>query len=102
QRAAILAGANDTERLAIRKLVSDAYGARSEYAHGDQPKKIANIDFPNLRRVVRRCILARLILGDPTEAGPLHELADQALLHHGELRSRIRHPIDEFVRRAYM
>jgi Apea-like HEPN len=100
QRAAILVGTNDAERLAIRRLVSDAYGARSKYAHGDDPSKIGKIDLAKLRRAVRHCILARLILGDPTQAGPLHELADRALLSHRELQNQIRRPCDEFAQRA--
>jgi hypothetical protein len=62
QRAAVLAGTNDEVRLAIRDLVNSAYDVRSKYAHGDEP---GAVDLPRLRRVVRRCILARLILDDP-------------------------------------
>ena len=102
QRAAIPSGVNDAERLAFRRLVCDAYGARSEYAHGDKPSKISKVDFPKLRRVVRRCILARLILGDPTQVGPLHELADRALLSQSELQNQIRRPFDEFAQRSQL
>jgi hypothetical protein len=100
QRAAILVGTNDVERLAIRRLVCDAYKARSDYAHGNKPSMIGKIDLAKLRRVVRHCILARLILGDPTQVGPLHELADRALLSHSELQNQIRRPFDEFAQRA--
>jgi hypothetical protein len=100
QRAAVLAGDNDAKRLTIELLVRAAYRARSEYAHGGKRDKIAKVDLAELRRVVRRCILTRLILGDPTPAGRrLHELADRALLSHDELQSQIRHPSDEFVQR---
>ena len=99
QRAAVLAGDNDAKRLTIEQLVRDAYRARSEYAHGGKRDKIAKVDLAELRRVVRRCILTRLILGDPTPAGRLHELADRALLSHDELQSQIRHPFDEFAQR---
>lgn len=64
QRAAILAGINDADRLAIRKRIYAAYGARSEYAHGDKPDKIRNINLAELRRVVCRCLLT------PEETGP--------------------------------
>lgn len=97
QRAAVLAVDNDAERLEIGQLVRDAYNARSAYAHGSEPSKI---DLAELRGVVRRCILTRLILGDPTPAGPLHVLADRALLSHDELQSQIRRPFDEFAQRA--
>ena len=61
--------------------------------------KIAKVDLAKLRRVVCRCVLTRLILGDPTPAGRLYELADRALLSHDELQSQIRHPFDEFEQR---
>src|SRR5258707_11113951 len=69
QRAAILAGRDDAERLAFERLVHDAYGARSVYAHGSRPERA--MDLPELRRIVRRCLLTRLIIGDPTSDGPL-------------------------------
>ena len=105
QRAAVLAGANDDHRLTIEQLIRDAYSARSVYAHGGKRDKIAKVDLAKLRRVVCRCILTRLILGDPTRlilgdptrAARLHELADRALLSHDELQSQIRHPFEEFV-----
>jgi hypothetical protein len=107
QRAAVLAGANDDHRLTIEQLVRDAYSARSVYAHGGKLDKIVKVDLAKLRRVVCRCILTRLILGDPTRlilgdptrAVRLHELADRALLSHDELQSQIRHPFEEFVQR---
>jgi Apea-like HEPN len=107
QRAAVLAGANDDHRLTIEQLVRDAYSARSAYAHGGKRDKIAKVDLAKLRRVVCRCILTRLILGDPTRlilgdpirAARLHELADRALLSHDELQSQIRHPFEEFAQR---
>ena len=96
QRAAVLAGRNDANRLAIEQLVRDAYKARSAYAHGSEPSKI---DLTALRRIVRRCIHTRLILGDPTPTWPLHVLADRALLSRDELQSKIRRPLNEFARR---
>ena len=97
QRAAVLAGDNDAKRLEIEQLVRTAYSARSAYSHGSEPSKI---DLAELRGVVRRCILIRLILGDPTPAWPLHVLADRALLSHDELQSKIRRPFDEFAQRC--
>lgn len=99
QRAAILAGKDDTQRVEIEQLVRDAYGARSRYAHGgDMPKQA--IDLPKLRRVVRRCLLTRLIIGDPTPEGTLREVTDRALLSHEVLKRNIRQPFDEFTQRV--
>ncbi len=107
QRAAVLTGGNDDNRLTIEQLVRDAYSARSEYTHSGKRDKIVKVDLAKLRRVVCRCILTRLILGDPTRlilgdptrAARLYELADRALLSHDELQSQIRHPFDEFAQR---
>jgi hypothetical protein len=98
QRAAILAGKNDAQRLQIEQLVHDAYRARSKYAHGDTPKE--EIDLPKLRQVVRRCLLTRLVIGDPTPDGLLREIADQALLSHEILEGCIRQPFGEFSQRV--
>jgi hypothetical protein len=74
--------------------VQAAYSARSHYAHGGEAE---NIGLPVLRRVVRDCILARLILGDPVAGGStLGKLADMALLDHNLLNNQIRRHIDEF------
>lgn len=94
QRAAIIAGTDDEDRALVAKVVRSAYAARSAYAHGSEPK---NIELPELRRVVRDCVLARLILGDPTGTGRgLADLADTALLDHHLLEDEIRSPISEF------
>lgn len=94
QRAAVLTGRDDGERRATAELINDAYRARSAYAHGSEP---AEVDLPALRRVVRACILARLILGDPTPEGqPLAKLADNSLLDHGLLAASLRRPVSEF------
>jgi len=98
QRAAVLAGRNDAERLEFERLVHEAYGARSIYAHGSTPTK--EIDLPKLRRIVRRCLLTRLIIGDPTAEGPLHKVTDSSLLSHETLDRRIRQPFDEFTQRV--
>ena len=98
QRAAILAGKDDAQRLEIERLVRSAYGTRSEYAHGTTPKK--EIDLPKLRRVVRRCLLARLVIGDPTPDGALREVADQALLSHEVLEGCVHQPLNEFSQRV--
>lgn len=93
QRAAIIAGVNDEDRAAVSDIVRAAYGARSAYAHGSEPKKI---DLPQLRRVVRDCVLAFLILEGQQGGKDLGELADAALLDHSRLRNEIRRPIEDF------
>ncbi len=98
QRAAVLAGRNDSERLEFQQLVHDAYGTRSKYAHGSAPKK--ELDLPKLRRVVRRCLLTRLIIGDPAADGPLHTVADRALLSNEVLDRCVLQPFSEFSQRV--
>jgi hypothetical protein len=98
QRAAILAGTDATSRLQIDRLVRGAYDARSKYAHGTTPKK--EIDLPALRRVVRDCVLTRLVVGDATAEGPLHQTADHALLSNDILERCIRKPLDLFWERV--
>jgi hypothetical protein len=94
QRAAILAGKDDQDRTAVAATVLAAYRARSNYAHGGEA---GNIELPALRRVVRDCILARLILGDPVADGrALGKVADAALLDHVFLVGQLRSRIDEF------
>jgi transposase-like protein len=96
QRAALLAGFNDTERLEFANVLRAAYDARSKYAHGAKPRKVA---LPALRRIVRRCLLARLILGDPTASGQtLADLTDDALLSHTDLERQISQPFEELRR----
>jgi hypothetical protein len=92
QRAAALAGVDDQDRETVARTVRDAYAARSAYAHGGDPSAI---DLPALRRVVRDCILARLILGD--QGGKtLGPLTDKALLNHALLAEQVRGPIQAF------
>jgi hypothetical protein len=94
QRAALLAGFNDTQRLEFARVLRAAYDARSKYAHGAKPGKVS---LPDLRRIVRRCLLARLILGDPTASGKsLAELTDDALLSHADLEGQISQPFEKF------
>ncbi|MDQ3913904.1 MAG: HEPN domain-containing protein [Actinomycetota bacterium] len=94
QRAAIIAGTDDEDRLSIARLVRSAYGARSAYAHGGEPD---TIELPHLRRVVRDCILGRLILGDRSRGGHgLAERADAALLSSSCLQDEVRGPIEDF------
>lgn len=94
QRAAILAGKTDTQRLEIEQMVRDAYAARSKYAHGDTPRK--EVDLPRLRQVVRRCLLSRLVIGDPAADGPLPDITDRALLSQEVLERCVHQPLSKF------
>ena len=79
QRAAVLIGNDDDDRLRVEQVVKDAYAARSHYAHGATVTKRVALD--ELRDVVRRVLLAQLILGDPLISGlALSTAADRALL----------------------
>jgi hypothetical protein len=98
QRAAILAGEDDAQRLATAEVIKAAYDARSTYAHGAEPPQV---DLPRLRSVVRACILTRLIVGDPVaEHGDLSKVADDALLSGPHLENHIRRPVREFWERV--
>ena len=99
QRAAIIAGVDDGDRIAVSDTVRAAYNARSAYAHGSEPKKI---ELPQLRRVVRDCVLAFLILEGQEGGKDLGQLADSALLDHSRLLNEIRRPIEEFWRTIHM
>jgi hypothetical protein len=101
QRAAVLAGENDAERLEVERLVRTAYGARSAYAHGSDTSD-QEVDLPRLRQAVRRCLLSRLVLGDPQFSGdgPLDQVADHALLSHEVLDRCIHGPLSAFMRRT--
>jgi Apea-like HEPN len=98
QRAAVLAGEDDAQRLEIEELVRDAYAARSKYAHGSTPTD--ELDLPRLRAVVRRCLLTRIVIGDPIRDVPLHVMADRALLSQEALERSIRQPFRDFAERV--
>jgi hypothetical protein len=94
QRAAILVGHDDQDRIGVAATVKAAYDARSGYAHGAEAD---NIDLPALRRVVRDSILARLILKDPVaDRFTLSQLADKSLLDHSLLAQLVRGQINGF------
>jgi hypothetical protein len=98
QRAAVFAGWDDAQRLEVADAVRDAYKARSNYAHGVEPQETP---LPALRRIVRRCLLARLILGEPTAGGrTLAQLADDALLSRMLLEEEVLQPVAQFRRQV--
>ena len=89
----MLSGHDDASRIAVHGLVPSAYAARSTYAHGGEPDQI---DVASLRRIVRRCILASLVIPDEPAAA-LHTIADEALLSTSVREDRIRRPLREFA-----
>lgn len=94
QSAAVLAGRDDADRLAVQEFVRSAYKARSRFAHGDEAPQIAT---PALRDIVRRCLLARLVTGEPpADSRSLAVLADEALLSDTTRRTRIGEPLAAF------
>jgi hypothetical protein len=101
QRTAVLAGGTDDDRLTVYTLAKDAYTARSQYAHGVQPKRAARVDLERLRDVVCRVILSRLILGHTPQPGKtLVQLCDEALLSGRVRGRRLRTPITAFSAKA--
>lgn len=79
-------------------MVREAYATRSKYAHVGTPKK--EPDLPRLRAVVNRCLLTRIVIGDPVGGRPLQEVADRALLCQEVLEDAIRQAYREFAERV--
>lgn len=96
QRSAVLVGRDDDDRMRIYDFVRTAYGARSKFAHGDDASEI---EIPLLRDILRRCILARLVLGDPPTSGhrSLASLADEALLSDSTRQHQVTDPLATFA-----
>jgi hypothetical protein len=78
QRAAILIGKNDNERLQTRDVIVTAYRARSSYAHGSNPKN--NVGLAELRTVIREIIVAWIVLAADFPGKTLSAALDSALL----------------------
>lgn len=93
QRAAILTGRNDADRLEIRRCVANAYDVRSKIAHGSDPDPHKLTEAAKqVRPILRRAIIAAIVLGEAA-LGPL---CDEALLSHETLQVKIRNPLSEF------
>ena len=93
QRAVILTGSDDGDRLATRDLVAKAYAVRSSYAHGNSPKKV---DLAALRTLTRKVITAWIVLSDDSPGQPLSETLDDALLSAQAFEESVRRPLKEF------
>ncbi|MBF8184927.1 hypothetical protein ITP53_04065 [Nonomuraea sp. K274] len=93
QRAAVLIGENDGDRLRTLRCVKDAYNVRSSIAHGSdpRPRKLTEAA-TQVRSILRRALVAAIVLGE-AELGPL---CDEALLSQGTLRAKINNPLAEF------
>lgn len=97
QRSAVLVGHNDEARLQAHDIIRNAYRQRSAYAHGSEAKPV---NLAKVRRIVRRSLLARVVLGDSKQR-PLHALADEALLSARVLEAEVREPLRSFAAAAF-
>jgi hypothetical protein len=97
QRAAVLAGQDDIDRLAVRGLVNAAYGVRSAYAHGGQPK---TVDLAALRSLTRRVMVTWAVLAAEYPARTLPGILDDALLSRSVLEDCIQQPLRRFLDQA--
>ena len=93
QRAAILIGCDDDDRTSTRDLVAQAYSVRSNYAHGNSPKKV---DLAALRTLTRKIITAWIVLSADSSGSPLSKTLDDALLSGRILEESVRRPLEEF------
>ncbi|MEU3645193.1 hypothetical protein AB0E59_17555 [Lentzea sp. NPDC034063] len=93
QRAAVLIGKDDEDRLAILHHVEDAYKVRSKIAHGDEPNqdKLAK-SATTMRPIIRRALIAAIVLNDPM----LATVCDEALLSRHILQEKILDPLAKF------
>jgi hypothetical protein len=98
QRAAVLIGQDDDERLATRELVRHAYAARSAYAHGGSPK---SVDLAVLRTVTRKIIVAWTVLSADAPGRAVSTVLDDALLSARTLDEAVRLPLRRFWEHAW-
>jgi hypothetical protein len=93
QRAAVLIGADDDERLAIRRDITKAYSVRSKVAHGDTPPDALLTDLPQrLRDYLRRAFRDLIILGPMFDVA---EVCDDALLSGAIREQKIAVPVQD-------
>jgi hypothetical protein len=101
QRAAVLVGADDDDRLQVRDTVRVGYAARSAYAHGGKDKAS---DLQALRSVVCRVLVQWVaqaahcsrMSGRHSGRDGLVNLLDDALLSHGLHQEHIVGPREAF------
>ncbi|GLW12026.1 hypothetical protein Misp01_71540 [Microtetraspora sp. NBRC 13810] len=95
QRAAILVGHDDNDRLQTKELVRKAYAIRSIIAHGGNPgddHATATLA-SEMRKILRKSIIRRIILGPDID---IAASCDNALLSTHERESVIEAPIKRF------
>lgn len=77
QRAAVLTAGSDEERLRVAQTIRELYKARSKVTHGVAGPTSEELE--DLRTIVRRVLLARLV-HDDLGTSSLEQLCDDALL----------------------
>jgi hypothetical protein len=97
QRAAVLAGQDDAGRLAVSGLVNAAYGVRSAYAHGGQPK---TADLGKLRSLTRHVMVSWTVLATEHPAKALPKVLDEALLSRRVREDMVQQPLRRFLEQA--
>lgn len=97
KRAAVLIGHDDDSRLAVRNLITRAYEVRSDYAHGSSPP---SVDLTALRAIIRKIIVAWIVLAADSPAGPLSAGLDDALLSAQTLEETVTLPLKRFWEHA--
>jgi hypothetical protein len=105
QRAAMLIGESDSDRLGVREVVSMGYSARSAYAHGDKERKS---DLLALRSVTQRVMIAWVSLaahcmrqqGRQGGKSGLPNVLDDSLLSRDIFRDHVIKPQEAFWREA--
>ncbi|MFF0066520.1 hypothetical protein ACFYRC_34305 [Streptomyces sp. NPDC005279] len=97
QRAAVLVGDDDDDRLAVQALIQAAYAARSAFAHGSQGTK--TVDDTDLERVVRLIMRRWLALAGTHPGRRLAALLDDALLS-ATVRDSVLQTVEDHERRA--
>ena len=92
QRAAVLVGRDDDERLAVEQTVKSGYAARSAYAHGGKDR---NADLSLLGATTRRVITAWMALA-AVHGRDTERVLDNALLSSATLREGVHEPLTRF------
>lgn len=98
QRAAVLLGRDDAERVQINEVVSEAYGVRNKIAHGDEPnpEKLA-YSVEHIRELIRWALLSVIALGPEIS---ISSICDLALLNHASLQSNLTRPLSQLPRNS--
>ena len=95
QRAAVLVGHDDKNRLQVEELVKSGYRVRSLLAHGDAPSDSGATEAlaETMRKILRGAITRRIVLGPEID---IAMSCDRALLSASERESVIAAPYKRF------